>query len=514
MSKLDVDIRNLVYKLCEGREVPLLVTDIISGYLAHQDLFTINTLSRSLHAQTNAIIYRKIAIDLDGSKQSVRKASLLFRTLLTSETAAGAVRTLSLTGKPLEEWRKELRWKANGASVEGPLRGRTPPAILADLTGFCQRGFQLYGKMATLCLASVCPPSREIFIGTLYLQLLRSKLHVQDFSISSDYFRFPDFHDALQEMALDSTIGKLRSCSLCLDLLQPGYHYPSVVQDWDCAFFSLLTLSDIQSFAAVVSLTPQAVRRLRPGGSSITRLDLIHYQALPSDLNSLLAATPHLTCLKYHATTDYAWLGVPGIGIGLEPLYDALHHVQDSLRELHLSQDVDEDSIHYSPGFGGGYEPLFRRTAELSSLERLQTLTIPYTALLGCARKDYVCDWDKILPSSLRCVLLNDNLDEIYQSENWTDETLMPVISRLVEWLSAAERGNHTAEFGLHLARLDTDFNEPVRQELSRMCEERGVRCSIEKAHADRPKPPPRVWLPRGGGRRNMSRGPGRGGGT
>lgn len=102
MSTLKVDVRDLVHRLCEGREVPLLVTDIIAGYLTHQDLFNVNTLSRSLSAQANAIIYREAVVNLNGTERSVKKASLLFRTLLMSETAARAVRKLSLAGDALQ----------------------------------------------------------------------------------------------------------------------------------------------------------------------------------------------------------------------------------------------------------------------------------------------------------------------------------------------------------------------------------------------------------------------------
>lgn len=251
----------------------------------------------------------------------------------------------------------------------------------------------------------------------------------------------------------------------------------------------------IQSITAVASLKPEAVRQLGlsgRGAASITRLDLHHYQIQDVDVSSLLAATPNLKYLKYHACADYAWLGSPRRskeisehGIGLEPLYDALQHVSGSLQELHLSQDVDEDSYHYSPGFGQGYEPLFRRTAELSSLKRLHTLTIPYTALLGCAGDYSTPDWDKTLPSSLRRIVLNDDLDEIYQAKPWIDQDLMPVFETLVKWLSTRERGNPVAEFGLHLAQVDYEFDDPVQQELISMCETYGVRCSIEKELAD-----------------------------
>ena len=86
----------------------------------------------------------------------------------------------------------------------------------------------------------------------------------------------------------------------------------------------------------------------------------------------------------------------------------------------------------------------------------------------------------------------------------------MPIFSTLVEWLSVAKRGDETAEFGLHLEQLYNDFNEPVRQELTHICEERGVRCSIEKVHADLEKRP-QVWNSRVRGGGNLTRGRGRG---
>jgi hypothetical protein len=381
---------------------------------------------------------------------------------------------------------------AGGESIEKPLSSKTPPAIHADLVDFTRGEIELYNNVAASSCTGVHSPTR---VWALYLTLLRFAPNIQNSSVSSDYFRFRDFRDTLQGMAQDPSIKKLRSCSLCLDLLEGSGRHAHVVRDWDSALVSMFALSNIESITAVVSLKPDAVRQLHPSGPgavSITRLDLHHYQIQDADVRSLLAGTPNLKYLKYHACVDYAWLGSPRRSkatsehdIGLAPLYGALHYVHESLQELHISQDVDEDSYHYDPGFGVGYEPLFSQTAKLSSLERLHTLTIPYMALLGCAENFSTCDWEKTLPSSLRRIVLNDDLDEIYQEEPWTDENYMPVFTTLVGWLSTAERGDQVPEFGLHLAQLDYEFNEPVRQALSLICERNGVRCSIEKALAD-----------------------------
>jgi hypothetical protein len=517
MSTVSVDIRNLVYKLCEGREVPLLVTDIIAGYLTRRDLFNINILSRDLNEQANAIIYREVVVDLDGSEKSVRNASLLFRTLLTSETAAQAVRTLSLAGDPLQSWRKSV--SGYDEIIEEPLRGKIPPGIHADLVDFTQGEIQLYHKVAALHLASTHPTTSEVPIWALYLHVFHLAPHVQDFSVSSDYFRFPDFRNTLQGMFRNPLLANLRSCSLCLDLPKGWNRHAVVVQDWDSTLLMPLTVPGIQSVAAVVSLQSEAVRQLHLGGSSITRLNLHHYQIEDFDLSSLLAATPCLRYLKYHATSDYGWLGsgyrkeapMWEHRAGLEPLYDALHLVADNLQELHTSHDIKEDSCHNVDGYGEFREPIFRQRRELTCLKRLHALTMPVARLLGWRRTDDVQDWDNILPSSLRLITLTDDLQQYCFEDEWMDDDLMPVFSRLVEWLSVAQRGDGVAaRFGLRLAMSIDDFNEPVRQQLTQICEERGVQCSIEKAHADVPKPPPRsprVVRPSTRGRRSSFRG-------
>ena len=494
MSTLKNDFRSLAWALCARRDVPLLVTDMIADYFVHRDLFKINTLSRSLNEQANAILYRDVVMDIDGNQQSIITASLLFRTLLTSETAARAVRTLSLAGDPLHDWRHNIVTRED-EGVEHPLEGHTPPAMHADLTEFTEEEIKLYDKVAASFSSSTHPPASEVSVWALYLHAFRLAPHIQHLGVSSDYLRFPDFRSTLQAMARDSSMQKLRSCSLALDLLQERDRNPIVVKNWDGALLMPFAVPDMQSVAVVASLKPGAVRQLRPGGSPITRLTLHHYQDGESDLSSLLAATPNLRYLKYHAISDWNWLkSFPypfqtlDHAIGIEELYSALHHVGDSLQELHISQDFDEDSIHRGMNdlhMCPAWELPFRPREELLNLKRLHTLTIPFFQLLGskCIKWDW--DWDKTLPSSLRHIVWTDDVHNECFVDRWEDHHMMPIISGLVEWLSTPQRGSEAAEFGVHWNTHAADFNEPVRQQLTRMCEERGVRCSIKKVCAD-----------------------------
>ncbi len=76
----------------------------------------------------------------------------------------------------------------------------------------------------------------------------------------------------------------------------------------------------------------------------------------------------------------------------------------------------------------------------------------------------------------------------------------MPIITSLLDWLMAHEQEDTPPSFALLLLQSDTDFNEPVRRELSRLCYERGISCSITKSRNDRKDTRP-VSMPRGRGR-------------
>ena len=526
MSAVAQGLRSLIFRLCEPRDIPVLVTDRIADHLDERDLLKINLLSREFNWEANAIIYRDIVIDLDGSQRAIAKSSLLLRTLLTSSTAASAVRSLSLTGEPLEDLREEVWQEAirTNESVEGPLRGRPPPDMQVDVTGFTAREIECCHKGAALWTITL-EALGEAHLWALCLHIFRLTSSIEHLTVDSDYFRYPDFRDALQRMAREGLFQELQSCDFCLDLAKGMRRRQIAVRDWDSTLLALFEAPNIKSIGAVVSLQSQAVRQLRPGGrSNITRLTLHHYQTEKSDLQTLLAMIPRLQYLQYHATTDYAWLGSPRRrkeaiaehAVGLDPLFDALHHVADSLQELHTSDGVDEDSLHFQPEYAAMHRPPFRPRTQLSRLKQVHTLSIPYLSLLGWRRRDCDFGWDEILPPSLGHIVLTDSLVENYGTRHWTDETLMPVFSEIVEFLSAKQTRHAEAAFGLCLFEDGYEFNEPVRQELTRMCEERGVRCTIEKKCPDRKRPPPRPYLPRGRGRGrgNETHGRGRGRGT
>ena len=264
-----------------------------------------------------------------------------------------------------------------------------------------------------------------------------------------------------------------------------------------------------------MTLNPEAVSHLRP--SSITQLTLYHCQVQEFDLDSLLAASPSLRYLEYHALVDYRWYTTHwnrsrmSRSLGLEPLFGALHHVRHTLTELVTSQKFDMDSHYFEQSFAAGQEAPFRHVYELSKMKYLHTLVIPYASLLGWEEKDWkIFDWHRIMPPSLHNVTFTDKLSENFASIGWEDQSLMPVFSDLASWLATHARGDHLPKFTLRLLQTDTEFNKAARQELSRIFEKHGVLCTVEKLLKDRIDHSPR--MPRGAfGGRGRGRGRGRG---
>jgi hypothetical protein len=359
----------------------------------------------------------------------------------------------------------------------------------------------------------------RISLSRLCLDIINLlQCHLEELHVGSDYFRYPDFRDHLRSMFDSGGFRNLQSCSLCEDIIHAkGRPHINVVRDWDDTLLTPFLAPNINSIKAVMTLNPEAVSRMR--ASSITRLTLHHCQIQEFDLNGLLAATRRLRYLEYHAsvgfgryTSHWSRLGTSR-SLGLDPLLTALHHVRNTLTELVTSQKFDEDSYHFHPSYPTGSEPPFRQYYELSKLEYLHTLVIPYASLLGWNPKErQIFDWHKILPASLHHVTFTDDLSENFRADGWDDQNLIPVFSDLASWLGTCTQGNQTPKFTLRLLHIDTEFNEAARQALSRTFEERGVLCKVEKRLWDRIDNSPR--RPRGGGQmhfRDRGRGRGRG---
>ena len=126
----------LVFSLCEQRRLPVLVTDLIVSYLDGLDLFVISTLSRNVNKSANALIYHNLVINLDVVEHSDfgKKAMLLLRTLLTSKTASSAVRSISLSRKPLLQWRRDA--PRTDLTTEDSFKRHALPESLIDMSAF------------------------------------------------------------------------------------------------------------------------------------------------------------------------------------------------------------------------------------------------------------------------------------------------------------------------------------------------------------------------------------------
>ena len=122
--------------------------------------------------------------------------------------------------------------------------------------------------------------------------------------------------------------------------------------------------------------------------------------------------------------------------VGLEVLFAALHRVAHTLEELVASQKFEEDSIHFQEDYAAWDEQIFRQRNQLSGLKKLHTFSLPTVSLLGW-RLDletaWTSHWHEILPSSIRRVTLTDDFCSSLRFDDWTDDTMMPAITSLLD---------------------------------------------------------------------------------
>ncbi len=385
MSGVDICASFLVHSLCENLDIPILVTDLIAAYLDKRDLFTISTLSHKLNAQAQPTLYQDITLDLSEDAPSAQRAILLLRTLLTSSAAANYVRSLSLVGDPLFQWRCES--VQPGGSIEESFAAH-PPELLFDLSCFTPTDITTWQNISNSLALATSSLSKQISLPELCLGLLSLTSHLRDLHITSDYLRYVGVRNVLQSMLESGCLQTLQSCSFCLDLLHGMRRHVNAVREWDSVLLAPFFGREIRAVAGVMALRPENVIRIRQ--CSITRLVLHHCQLQESDLNSLLAATSKLVYLEYHSIVNYGWLRKQSARrgtFGLDSLFDALHHVSETLNELVTTQRFSDDSPHFHCSYGVDYEPPFRQRDDLSKIEHLQTLSIPYASILGWSRK-------------------------------------------------------------------------------------------------------------------------------
>ena len=151
-------------------------------------------------------------------------------------------------------------------------------------------------------------PAWKIPVPRLCLDIINLlHYHLEDLQITPDCFRYSDFRDNLRGMFDSGEFPNLQSSSLCLDVIYGRrYTHINAVRDWDDILLTPFMAPNSHSIKAVMTLNPEAVSQMCT--SSITRLILHHCQIQESNLNGLLAATPRLCNLEYHASVDFNWL--------------------------------------------------------------------------------------------------------------------------------------------------------------------------------------------------------------
>ncbi|OQO09625.1 hypothetical protein B0A48_05027 [Cryoendolithus antarcticus] len=470
-----------VHSLGKERQLPLLVTDLIASYLDESGtsiLSNLSVVSKALNQFTTTVIYRDI--ELDFSKDAC-KAALLLRTLRTNQMARGAVRSLTLTNRRPTYWIRQDVADLDVHCDEDDLNLNLDTLVSGDLSlertrPMTERTFMAHSAVARLSIEIIC-----LAAG------------LQELSVSTGIFEYPAFRSAWSAMrVLEASLSlqNLRKCSIALDVAEKisdlGY-LVEFASDWDTALIMPFFAPNIETISAVMTLVPASVDPLLL--SSVTRLNLHHYQGRKYELKPLLTATPKLRFLEYDAIVQFDQnRRPPALNdlIGLGVLYEALHLVNDTLEELVATQTYVSNDHHFEGGYEHDYPHPDFYISNLKALSRLRCLSLPYMSLLGRkAREASVWNWATILPATLRSLTLTNHLDENEWNydPSWEEDELTDTFMTILDWMTTNTPEHQSSLFALRFHGVgDEDFpDRPWQQKMDRLCQDRHLRFSLEK---------------------------------
>jgi hypothetical protein len=146
-------------------------------------------------------------------------------------------------------------------------------------------------------------------IGVLVYSLCeRRKLPV----LVADSIAMLEFRDCLIGNTEAGSFPRLKRSNFCTNVMYGSRWNPhiNVVRYWNGILLAPVSIPGIMTINTVMALQPESVRRLRR--TTLTRLTLQHCQIDEFNLDGLLAATPRLLYLEYHASVEIHCTGNAG----------------------------------------------------------------------------------------------------------------------------------------------------------------------------------------------------------
>lgn len=506
------DVRNLIHELGRTRELPWIVTDKIASMLDQQDLLVLSRVGRHIRSHALPFIYENVDLDFDNPDTGITAATLLLRTLVRDKSVALQIRRFVLSGELLWEWRESLAgydsdpdlaegYQTNAVPLDMYLHSQEEfarPEFDVPTSSWNSTDFKLAEEQGLLA-GSRSEGSCELYsLLSVCIDIIRSLPALQELRVASDFFRYTSFRDSLTEIIASEHLQKLRSCSLCADIVDcKQIDLPRDMRtayDWTESLYSPFFSAGVNSVETVLTNPAKLIDTLRM--TTITHLSLYHYESGTTGISNLLSFMPDLQVLRYDVTVEITLFKPkdssepkprPYLG-GLNLLFESLQYVNPNLKELYLSERPKYSGARTNQHFEGCLlEQPHHHLRILSSLRQLRTLQLPYHVLLGCASPETTeYHWPDILPASIQKVALTDETLTRLPIYHWTnDERYLSAMRDMIRWISSRTNEVGRCKFELLLTYIGFDFHLPVREDLAKLCSDLGMDCSVVKKNKD-----------------------------
>ncbi|RMZ76175.1 hypothetical protein DV737_g4949, partial [Chaetothyriales sp. CBS 132003] len=151
--------------------------------------------------------------------------------------------------------------------------------------------------------------------------------------------------------------------------------------------------------------------------------------------------------------------------IDLDEFMSALSFVRPTLESLTISAIPENDGVEYPPLTIRG------SLKELAAFHSLKTFNVPFYLLIGPS-VNLSKRMEEYLPRGLEFLTINDDLFE-QQEFLWQD---FQVFGLFESWLGTFHDSTpHLRGIALYLAKMDTEWNPPMRDKLRELCQRVGI---------------------------------------
>lgn len=473
------------------------ILDIILAYLSVSDLASLSLVCKRLNEQSTPFLYRSIVLTWDAHNTiaSTRPLQLLLRTLIEAPSLEKHVLKLDLRSNGYREYSHKAALSKLEVDVDTTVAQSSCKAILSldpPEPETWKTGLEAGSIHAMVALLLTLTRSlRRLdmsfdliagssFLSTLTTQSLRGELlpQLEHIALGTDVCKDgDDFH---YRMSVDIRqfhpflcLPRLKSANLQLPNNRelPERTNPQIVDHWKGVTFWTW-------------ITDNALRL-----KNLTILRLQYTRASPLMLKQILSATPSLELLEY----DY-WCSDSFATLNRRVLGEAILQVRNTLRHLTVAltpckTDMSGELEYFGDRWVEGSLETVTRT-----FQKLESLEIAPVVLLGYSLDDAL-DLSEVLPSSLRCFCLRDDLLD-YSEWEWTEQETANLVSRYLTgegWKLVTPR---LTEVNLHLCESSEceQWNRDACKRFSDIVEAQGLVCHIARDHLDCQREHEHVW--------------------